>query len=120
MTKGEERRDYHYWSKGKHMYSLVLPTALLVMKLLAGKHSSLGSVNIAGSNYGLFLDRDFMWHVVVALQVKGVFCCIHILLWPSCVIPHSHPFSCLDCGCPIHQSVLRPVYLQIVDGKTFL
>lgn len=84
------------------------------MELLAGKHSCLGSVKIAASNFGLFLDRDFMWHVVVALPVKGVLCWIHISLWPSCVIPHSHPSACLDCGCPIQQPVLRPIYLKIV------
>jgi len=57
-----------------HVQASVLPpnapSPLPVKELQAGKHSSLAGMNIAASNYGLFLDGNFMQCVVVTLPVE--------------------------------------------------
>lgn len=84
------------------------------MELLARKHSSLGSVNIAASSSGLFLDRDFVWHVVVALQVKGVFSVVFTFPVAQLYDPPLTSTFMSGLWLSIHQSVLRSIHLKTV------
>lgn len=93
-----------------HVQAYVLPhpapSPLLVKELRAGKHSSLEGMNITASNYRLFLDGNFVWHVVVTLPVEGAPSVFTRLMWPGYLLLHSWQLT------PIF--VLRSTYLKMV------